>query len=58
MFLKRLSKNWGLSSVTKCKRIRMADTWKKAKKMALLALGEQANKEDILRATEHLSIVT
>lgn len=30
----------------------------KAKRMALLALGEQANKEDILRATEHLSIVT
>lgn len=30
----------------------------KAKKMALLALGEEAKKEDILRATEHLSIVT
>ncbi|WP_294921744.1 carbonic anhydrase [Sulfuricurvum sp.] len=30
----------------------------KAKKMALLALGEQAQKEDILRATEHLSIIT
>lgn len=30
----------------------------KAKSMAMLALGEDALKEDLLRATEHLSIVT
>jgi carbonic anhydrase len=30
----------------------------KAKSMAMVALGESASKEDLLRATEHLSIVT
>jgi len=30
----------------------------KAKSMALIALGEHAEREDLLRATEHLSIIT